>query len=247
MRQVTQLTNSITWIARCEHNPDGTHMHLSQYVVEGRDGYLLVDAGEGHGQELTDTIHTITDGAGIDAVVLTHSILPHTENIAAIRDLWDDATIISSVGNPTAVGLTDAEPSFAGQTETLAGETVSFLDPLITDVVVSSWIYHHDSQTMFTAEGVGHYHADGECTWKSSAYEEGIPIDHIHSFASDKLKFLDFVDPSKLDRGFQNLLAEYDIQRLAPAHGTPIIGDDIDRYRETLTTVADSFSYVPVQ
>lgn len=243
MRTVTELTDSIEWLSRCESNDDGTHMHLGQYLLETDEGYVLVDAGEGHGEELTGTIEARTDGEGVDAVVLTHSILPHTENVDAIQELWSDATIISAVGNPSAVGLDDAEPSFAGQTETLAGETFTFLDPLITDVVVSTWIYHHESKTLFTAEGVGHYHAPGECTDLSSAYNDGVPSEYVHAFAEDKLRFLEFVDPERLRIGFENLLEEYDVDRLAPAHGTPILGSDIDRYAETLTDVAGEFEY----
>lgn len=242
MRTVTPLTDSIDWISRCETNADGTHMHLGQYLIETGSGHVLVDAGEGHEADLTETIESQTDGAGIDVVVLTHSILPHTENVDAIRDLWADATIYSAVGNPSAVGLEDAEPTFAGQTEILAGETFTFLDPLITDVVVSTWIYHHDSKTIFTAEGVGHYHDPNRCTALSSDIDE-IPLRHVHAFAEDKLQFLEFVDPEKLRIGFDNLLAAYEIDRLAPAHGMPILGEDIDAYADILVRVADQFEY----
>jgi len=244
MRTVTELTDAITWIARCESNEDGTHMHLGQYLVETADGYVLVDAGEGHGEALTETIETATDGQGIDAVVLTHSILPHTENVDAIRELWTDATVVSAVGNPAAVGLEGAEPSVAGQSETLAGERFTFIDPLITDVVVSTWIYHHESQTVFTAEGVGHYHAPGECTFLSTEYENGIPPEYVRSFAGDKLQFFEYLDPEKLRIGFDNLLAEYDVDRFAPAHGTPLLEPDIERYADDLASAAGAFGYV---
>lgn len=242
MRNVTALTDSIDWISRCEPNEDGTHMHLGQYLIDTGSGYVLVDAGAGHGSDLFETIQSLTNGAGIDVVVLTHSILPHTENVDAIRNLWADARVYSAVGNPSAVGLEDAEPTFAGQTETLAGETFTFLDPLITDVVVSTWIYHHDSKTLFTAEGVGHYHDSGRCAALSSDVDE-IPVRHVHAFAADKLEFLEFVDPEKLEIGFENLLEAYEVDRLAPAHGMPIVGSDIDAYADVLVHVADQFEY----
>jgi len=245
MTRVTDLTEEIEWISRCHGNGDGeTHMHLGQYLIEGSSGYVLVDAGEGHDAELNEEIEAATGGAGIDVVLLTHSILPHTGNVAALKEAWEDATVIAAVGNPAAVGI-DAEPSVTGETEEVAGATFTFIDPLITDVVVSTWIYHHESSTLFTSEGVGHYHAPGECTHLSTDYEDGVPFEYVRAFAADKLKFLDFVDPEKLRIGFDNLLAEYDVERIAPTHGAPIERGDIERYADTLARAAGEFDYEP--
>lgn len=244
MRAVTPVHDDIDWIHRCESVSD-LHMHLGQYLIEGPEGYVLIDAGEGEGEELVDTIRNRTDGQGLEAVILTHSILPHTANLDAIVDAWDGTTVFSCVPNPAAVGLPDAEPSFSDEMESVGGGTFSFVDPLVTDVVVSSWIYHHESKTMFTSEGLGHYHAPGECDMLSLDYEEGLPREYVAQFARNNLGSLEYVDPGKLEIAFENFLTEFEVERFAPTHGAPIETPDFDTYMETLVRVATDMEYDP--
>lgn len=232
-----RLADGIEWYHTChdEERAD-LHLHLSQYLLETADGTVLVDAGAGHGADLvgalTDRIDTL------DAVLLTHAIMPHTGGIAGLREAFPGVTIVSTSPIPPAVGIEDAAPAIINDTEAVAGDTFTFIDPLLTDVVVSTWVYHHASGTMFTAEGVGHYHAPEECSRVSGDYQDGIPAEHVRTFAADKLLFLEYVDPAKLEIAFETLRAEYDIERFAPIHGNPVERAEIDDYLDTLVDVA---------
>lgn len=234
---VRTLDDQVEWFGHChdEERPD-LHLHLSQYLVETADGTVLVDAGAGHGTELVDALRERVDD--LDAVLLTHAILPHTGGLAALRESFPDATVVSTSAIPPAVGIEDAAPAVVNDTEEIAGDTFTFIDPLLTDVVVSTWVYHHGSGTMFTAEGVGHYHAPGECTRRSVDYPDGIPAAHVRAFAADKLRFLEYVDPGKLAIAFDTLREEYDVERFAPVHGNPVERSDVDPYVDTLVGVA---------
>lgn len=234
---VRRLDDHVEWFGHCHDGErEGRHLHLSQYLVETADGTVLVDAGAGHGTELVDALREQVDD--LDAVVLTHAILPHTGGLAALRKAFPDATVVSTSPIPPAVGIEDAAPAVINDTEELGGDAFTFIDPLLTDVVVSTWVYHHESGTMFTAEGVGHYHAPGECARRSVDYPDGIPTDHVRAFAADKLRFLEYVDPEKLGIAFDTLLAEYDVERFAPVHGNPVERPDVERYVDALVGVA---------
>jgi len=239
-----ELADGLWWFHDC-HEEGGRHMHVSQYLLETGDGYVLVDAGSENREALLEQLRSFTGGEGIDALLLTHSILPHTGNVDPIQAAFDDVDVVSAALVPAVVGLDDARPHSVNDTETIAGETFTFMDPLLTDVVVSSWFYHHESGTLFTAEGVGHYHDAGDCDRISGEYDDGIPAADIHEFAADKLQFLEYVDPGKLDLAFGTLLSEYDIERIAPAHGNPIEGDDIVAYVNRLVAAADEVEMEP--
>lgn len=235
-----RLDDHVTWFGTCHDDErEDLHLHLSQYLVETADGNVLVDAGAGHDTGLVDTLRERVDD--LDAILLTHAILPHTGGLAELREAFPEATVVSTSGIPPAVGVEDATPAIINDTEELAGDTFTFIDPLLTDVVVSTWVYHHDSGTMFTAEGVGHYHAPGECARRSTDYPDGIPREHLRAFAADKLRFLEYVDHEKLRIAFGTLREEYDIERFAPVHGNPVERQDVDGYVDTLVDVAGEF------
>lgn len=239
---IRDVADGVRWIHRC-HDDGSWHLHLSQYLVgEGRR--VLVDAGSAHrrGQAVRE-IRAALDGDDLEALLLTHSILPHTENLPRIREAWPDVDVIAATNAPTVVGLPDAvEPKVLNDARTIAGETFSFLDPLLTDVVGSNWVLHEGSGTLFTAEGVGHYHRPGACEHTSSELDGGVPADAIHAFHRDKLAFLGYVDPGKLRAGFESVLEEFDVERIAPMHGTPIDPGDVEGYVDRVIASVEAFA-----
>jgi glyoxylase-like metal-dependent hydrolase (beta-lactamase superfamily II) len=235
-----RLDDHVTWFGTChDEEREALHLHLSQYLVETADGNVLVDAGAGHDTGLAAALRERVDD--LDAIFLTHAILPHTGGLAELREAFPGAVVVSTSPIPPAVGIEDAAPAVINDTEEIAGDTFTFIDPLLTDVVVSTWVYHHDSGTMFTAEGVGHYHAPGECARTSTDYSDGIPTAHVEAFAADKLRFLEYVDPEKLRIAFGTLREEYQVERFAPIHGNPVERPDVEGYVDTLVGVAGEF------
>lgn len=229
----TTLADGVHWLSHC-HEADDRHTHVSQYLLESAGGFVLVDAGTGHPDALLEQVRHVTGEAGLDALLLTHCILPHTRNVGPIRESFDDVDVVCPALIPPVVGLDEARPHVVNDTEAIAGDRFTFMDPLLTDVVVSSWIYHHPTGTLFTAEGVGHYHGPDECAHLSGDFEGGIPRERVAAFAADKLQFLEYVDASKLAVAFETLLDEYDVERIAPMHGNPIERDDVEPYLDRL-------------
>lgn len=240
-----QLSDRVQWIRAC-HAFDGRHMHVSQYVVEtDGGGHVLVDAGDGHAAEMVDAIEAGTDGEGPETLMLTHSILPHTGNVEALKAEWGDLAVVSASNIPQLVGLpADTGTKFINSTEEISGGEFTFLDPLLTDVVATNWVYSHDAKTLFTAEGVGHYHDPGECD-ATSRDLGGIRFDDVHDFHRDKLPFLEYVDPEKLRAGFETVFDELDVEWVAPTHGTPVHRSHLSEYVDSIVESADEFDYEP--
>lgn len=231
---IEQIAPDVQWIGQCIDEGD-RHMHVSQYLLEGDDGHVLIDTGSTYRREETVAdIERGLDGGRIGVVLLTHSTLPHTENLRLIDERWEDVEIVAATNNPTVTGLRNyaegVRPKVLNEAREFSGRRFSFLDPLITDVVGSNWIYDHDAGMLFTAEGLGHYHEPGECDLVSGEMEEGIAFENVHAFQRDKLPFLKFVDPAKLRQGIDAMFGNLDVETVAPIHGNPVERDDIDTY-----------------
>ena len=244
--EVVELSDDVLWLYK-RFEIDGLLLHHSQYLVEADDGFVLIDAGEGHEEEMNQVLNSGTGGDDLDTLLLTHSILPHTGNVESIREKWEDVVVVSAANVPELAGVFDAEPKLLNSSTEIEGETFSFLDPLLTDVVASNWIYHHRSKILFTAEGVGHYHAPSQSSLTSDSMENGIEYEHIHKFNQDKLPYVHYLDPEKLRAGFDAVLEEFDVEYIAPIHGNPVASDDIDEYIDNILRSVEVFRENPEQ
>lgn len=237
MTRTVNLTDDIRWLFEC-HSVGNAHMHLSQYIIRNNDRHILVDAGLDYDEYLKDAIQEHTDGQGIDALLLTQSILPHTRSANAVLENWEDVDVISAAGSPAMVGLRDARSKVMNTTEEVVDRKIRFLDPLLTDIVNSNWLFDVESGVLFTAEGFGHYHEPGACTARSSDLEDGISFEHIHTFQRDKLPFLQYVDVAKLRSAIDDMFDGLDVSLIAPVHGTPVHRSDIDVYLDSVVESA---------
>lgn len=225
------LTDDVHWLTNC-HPDDGRHMHMSEYLIDGEEGTVLVDSGSSHyREEIVAEVNRLTDGAGPDVVLLTHSTLPHTENVPAFEDEWGDIETIAATGRfPEIVGLPSAQPRQLNRPVEFAGRPFTCIHPLLTDVTVSQWAFDHESGVLFTAEAFGHYHDPGTCGQTSAEIEGGIPVEYIEQFYLDKLPFVDYLDCETLGDAFEMMFDILDVSYVAPIHGTPVARQDIDDY-----------------
>jgi flavorubredoxin len=235
-----ELVDDVHWIRNC-HPDDGRHLHMSEYLLRDETDTILVDSGSSHyREEIISEVNRLTDGGGPDVVLLTHSTLPHTENVPAFEDEWGETETIAATGRfPEVVGLPDAEVRQLNQPVEFAGRPFTCIHPLLTDVTVSQWAYDHESGVLFTAEAFGHYHDAENCGQTSAEMEGGIPMEHIDDFYMDKLPFVDFLDREKLGDAFEMLFDILDVTYVAPIHGTPVAAEDIDDYVDDVMQALD--------
>lgn len=228
-----QLTEDVHWIDNC-HPDGGRHMHVSEYLIRGEDGTILIDSGSSHyADSIIEETNALTDGAGPDVVILLHSTLPHTENVPAFEAEWGATETVAATGRfPEIVGLPTATPRQLNRPVEFGGRTFTCIHPLLTDVTVSQWVYDRESGVLFTAETFGHYHDPGRCELMSDEMEGSVPAEHIEAFYMDKLPFVDYLDHEKLANAIETMFDVLDVTYIAPAHGNPVAAADIEDYVE---------------
>jgi len=231
-----QLTDELRWIEECYDLGEGTrrHKHVSVYLLRG-ERTILIDSGSFHHREaIRADVEAATGDDAIDALILSHSDYPHSANVREFAATEDDAELVASSGAPEKQGLPEATKCEIGGSMTVAGREFSFVDPPLADRSHSTWIYDHGSGALFTADGFGSRHRPGECTATSRDFEDGIPADAIDEFHRNELRWLRYVDPARLRVALESIVEEYPVTWIAPIHGHPIAGEDLDRYLDRL-------------
>jgi len=237
-----RLTDDVIWIAECYDFGD-VHMHLSVYLLETDDEYVLVDTGSYyHQEEITAAIGELTDGAGPDALVFANTTLEHTGNLGRFREEWGEFRVITSADMPAQVGMPDSESWKLGRTEPVAGRDLTFIRPPFTDVLYSMWLLDEPSGTLFTAEAFGHLHREDDCTKTSAAFADGFDSRLVRRFYAQQIPWLEYAEPAKLRAGVAEKMTAHDVERIAPVHGNPIVGDDIEDYLARLEAAVEDIA-----
>lgn len=236
---VVDLAPDVAWIAEC-YAHDDHHEHVSVYLIDHDGAYIAVDAGSFyHRKALTRDIDVATDGAGIDAIVLSHSDYPHAGNVRNFLAEWDEVELVASSGSPEIQGLPDARRSVFGEGLDVRGRTLEFIDPPLADRSHTAWIYDPGSKTLFTADGFGAVHQPDACEFVSTDFDDGIALERIFEYHRENLVWLRYVDPDKLRSALVDIFDCYEVGTVAPVHGHPIVGEDIPRYLDALIDAAD--------
>jgi flavorubredoxin len=241
------LIGDVHWISECY--PLGErHEHVSLYLIRHGDKNIVMDSGSFyHRESIERKLRKATANAGVHALIVSHSDYEHAGNISAFQREWGEFDIYASCGDPKVQGLPYAKQCKIGGTREIFGRVFSFIDPPLADRSHTSWAFDHQSRVLFAADGFGHYHRPGECTWISSQFDGGIRSDDIHDFHRDNIGWLRYVDPDRFRRRLDTMFAELDVSFVAPIHGNPILHADLDSYIDRLVAGATRVAneYVP--
>lgn len=233
-----ELTSSVDWLAHC-YPHEGEHEHVSVYLIEAADGFVLVDSGSVyHRGEIRESVHEATGGEGVDSIILSHSDYPHSGNVSQLGAGTDEVELVASSGSPEQQGLPDARKATIGGDLTIQGQRFSFIDPPLADRSHTTWIYDHADGVLFTADGFGSYHERDRCEADSTDFENGVPPETVYEYHRDNLMWLRYVDPGKLQRALADIFDSYDVRAIAPVHGHPIVGDVIEPYLDAFYDAA---------
>lgn len=227
------LAEGTVWVNECFPLESGEHMHVSVYVVRAPEGDVVVDSGSFHHRErIRSRLHRLTDGAGVRAVILSHSDYPHSGNIDAFRRAWGDIEIVASSGAPEIQGLPYARKSRLGEVLEVAGRAFEFIDPPLADRSHTSWIYDRASGGLYTADGFGCHHRPGQCDWTAADFPDGIGTGALHRYHRYALSWLRYVDPERLRSAVRDVFDRHDVAFVAPIHGSPVPADALPGYLE---------------
>lgn len=234
---LVELCPGVEWIAEAIPLPDGRMQHVSLYLIRTGHGNIVVDSGSFyHRDSIRQRLTAAVGTQGIQALILSHSDYPHSANIGEFRRMWGDFEIVASCGEASIQGLPYATQSKIGGANEVLGRTFRFLDPPLADRSHTSWIYDTETQVIFTADGFGSFHEQGETHWTSRQYEAGIPHEAIHDFHAEALVWLRYADADLLALTFDELLTDNPCSWVAPMHGAPISVDDLPDYLGKLKT-----------
>lgn len=238
MTRTVELTEGVEWISTCL-DVDAGHAHGSVYLLSGGnenegEGTVLVDAGSPDDSGIPSTVDRLAGGGSVDAIVLTHTNLPHTGNIGRFRD--EDTRVISATSIPAEFG-DYGEAWKIDETAEVAGRRLSFIKPPMTDHVFSMWVFDHGSGTLFMSEALGNYHAPGRCADVLDGDAEPIPRGMIDAFCRERLPWLQYVNPDRLRSVLDDRIPD-DVEYLAPIHGNPVGAARVDAYLDQFVDVA---------
>lgn len=239
------VTPTVKWVAQC-YDHDEKHEHVSLYLLEEGDDVVLVDSGSFyHRKKIMKEIDDATDGSGPDAIILSHSDYPHAGNVRSFGGDTKEIELVASSGSPEQQGLPDARKCNIGDRLNVKGRTLSFIDPPLADRSHTTWIYDHSDGVLFTADGFGNYHDPSQCNFISSDFVGMIPAEEIYEYHRDNLVWLRYVAPEKIEKALDRIFTEFTINAVAPVHGNPITGKDVDVYRnrlyDTLSRIAAEY------
>ncbi len=234
-RPSIKLTGDVEWINEC-YVTGGQHVHVSVYLVRAEEGDIIIDSGAFyHRDSIRARLKANTGPQGLGAIILSHADYPHAANVSAFRAEWGDIEIVASSGVPELQGLPYATRSHLGERMEILGREFSFLDPPLADRSHTSWIFDHGSGVLFTADGMGNLHSDGECNLKFGEIPGGISYRDIYAFHRNALVWLRYVDPDKLRNRVESIFNQFDVSYVAPIHGNPIAAKDLAAYMERLS------------
>lgn len=232
---VVQLSPDVSWVHESFEEPSGLHVHVSVFLIASDEGPILMDSGSFHHREsLASRIEAATGGAGIATLILSHSDYPHSGNIPAFRSDWGDFEIVASCGDADIQGLPYARRVKIGETAQIRGRDFTFLDPPLADRSHTTWVYDHDSRTLFVADGFGMLHEPdmGEAHW--GEFDVDARREGVHAFHEQTLPWLEFAEPELVMGAIRGMLDEHPPAWIAPIHGPPIAEADIPAYLSDL-------------
>jgi flavorubredoxin len=227
-----ELSDNVTWIGDTYPVRGELHVHVSVFLVETPDGYVLIDTGSHYFEETIVTeVSEAAGDADLDAVLVSHADLPHTGNIDSLRDRLGDFELYSATSAPELVGIPSPIECHPGETMSIAGHEFSFTDGPLADITDTVWVYDHGDGTLFSADGFGSYHRPEDRAKLSSEFPDGVPTEYIFEYHYRMFRWLKYVDCSRLIVAIDDLFDEFEIDYIAPTHGTPVVETGVDQYR----------------
>jgi flavorubredoxin len=234
-----ELRDGLWWLNECYEVGDA-HEHVAVYCLEHEGSSVLLDSGSFHHREaILSGVEEVTEGAGPDALVLSHTDYPHSANVRPLRDRWGEYELVASSAAPRNQGLPpDARECTVGESLDVCGRELRFVDPPLADRSHTAWMYDPGTRTLFTADGFGARHEPGDCD-ATSADIGGVPAERVHEHHAGTLTWLQYADPDALCCAVDEVFADHDVELVAPIHGPPVVGADVADYRETFRRVVE--------
>jgi flavorubredoxin len=233
VRAPRELVPGIWWLGGCTAAPFADrilHGYSSPFLVQGDEAALLVEAG--HPAELwaveqqLDMIKGL-GGPPLKYVFATHQEPPHSSGAGRILRANPEAVLVGTVQDYHLVfpGLEDRfRPMQIGESIDLGGTQFQIVDAVIRDLASTQWGFDTRRHVLFPGDGFAysHYHEAGQCQRTAEEVPELDIADQAALFAELALYWTRFTDIEPYIERLEAMLAELEVELIAPAHGCPI-------------------------
>ena len=211
---------------------DGWCEAVRVYVLLNNGRPLIFDTGSHlHTAPLMADLKCLIGDMKPSYVFLTHTELPHTGNMTAIRNAWPDIEFVVSSGIlphvelPWWVKPASVRFGYPGTDEIFAGRRISFLDAMLKDQPGTHWMYDHQTGTLFTADAFGYLFPVSADQQLDDEMENGIPMDWLRRYHEAAFRFLKLSSADRVIADFDRVFSNRDVSVIAPTHGNAIRGD----------------------
>lgn len=232
------ITPDVTWIAESfEFEPD-KQTHVSVFLVETDEGHVLIDSGSHYHEE--DILAEIRESVGDDelaGIVVSHADLPHAGNVGSLAEELGEFEVYCATAAPELVGIPVTVNCSPGETLEIGDHSFTFIDAPLADITDTVWVFDHESGTMFTSDGFGSYHHPDDADAVSAELDNSITAEQIYEYHRTMFRWLELVDPDRLAADITDLFERFDVEQIAPTHGNPIVGADVEPYVDRFTDV----------
>jgi flavorubredoxin len=198
------------------------------YLLCGDEETLLFDtlspASTGH---LLAELDELLDGRDLDYLVVSHPDVPHAGNTFGVLDAYPEATLVApEYGDDHELyHLDDATKVGAGDEIDLGGYVVEFHEATFLDAPVSLWMTERTTDALFPVDWFGFPHAESERLQFVDELDHPLGEDRLVQFHGRVLFWHQYVDVPKVQREIDRLIATFDPELIAPAHGLVVRED----------------------
>lgn len=233
-----QITTDVTWIAETFEFDEDEQTHVSVFLVETEDGYVLMDSGSHYHEE--DILSEVTESMGEDrlaGLIVSHADLPHAGNVGSLVKELGEFEVYCATAAPELVGVPVTVNCSPGETVEISDHNFTLIDAPLADITDTIWVYHHESKTLFTSDAFGSYHHSEDADAVSTELDDSITAERTFEYHRTMFRWLELIDPERLSADVNHLFERFDVECIAPTHGNPIVGADVEPYIERFNEV----------
>jgi flavorubredoxin len=223
------------------HDPEkDLHSPVNAYLLVADETLLFDTLTPARQSEALAAVDEVLDGRTLDYVVPSHGEAPHAGNTNALTSAYPDAEVLAAAQGDLheVYFLEEATRIHPNQRLDLGGMTVEFVDAPFIDTGMHTWLFEHETRTLFTVDWVAFPHDETECLTfvdemdrTDEELREMMWLSNGHVFP-----WFEYVDTDKTEAVIDDLQARFAPEALAPAHGQ-VVRADAGRYVDLMRDV----------
>nr|WP_282594752.1 MBL fold metallo-hydrolase [Halomarina salina] len=208
------------------------------YLFEGEQSLLFDTLSPASRDEILAELDDALDGGSLDYLVVSHPDVPHAGNASAIRDAYDDVTLVAPrYGNGHDLyHLDEAMHVGEGDDIDLGGFEVAFHEATFLDAPVSLWMTERTREMLLPVDWMGFPHLHADRLTCVDELDGDLALDQLVEFHGRVLFWHQYVDVEKVQREIRRVVETYDPELVLPTHGL-VIRERATEYLERMTDV----------